>query len=171
MSSHKEFIAGKKTKEQILTEFLNNFEGTEGNKDGKITMEEFFDYYTDFSMTIASDDYFAAMIESAWMITESETTPAFKSQIDGVEATLKSKLKSITKKADLLLIKKIFGEFDRSKSGALTIDEFSGMLAKLGISIERKYLVSLFNKIDVMKTGVIEFGQFFQFVSGVPYKG
>jgi hypothetical protein len=32
-----EFIEGKKTKEQILKEFLTNFEGAKGNKDGVVT--------------------------------------------------------------------------------------------------------------------------------------
>jgi len=34
-------IAGKKTEEQILIEFLQNFEGTDGNHDGKVTTDEF----------------------------------------------------------------------------------------------------------------------------------
>ena len=37
VSLNPEFIEHKKTKEQILTEFLNNFEGIRGNKDGVIT--------------------------------------------------------------------------------------------------------------------------------------
>jgi len=34
VSMNPEFIEGRKSKEQILTEFLNNFEGAKGNKDG-----------------------------------------------------------------------------------------------------------------------------------------
>jgi len=32
-----EYIEGKKSKESILKEFLNNFEGAKGNKDGTVT--------------------------------------------------------------------------------------------------------------------------------------
>lgn len=32
-----DYIEGRKTKDQILTEFLNNFEGAKGNRDGIIT--------------------------------------------------------------------------------------------------------------------------------------
>jgi len=32
-----EFIEGRKSREQILTEFLSNFEGAKGNKDGVVT--------------------------------------------------------------------------------------------------------------------------------------
>lgn len=61
-----EFIEGRKSKEQILTEFLNNFEGVKGNRDGKITQDEFIDYYTDLSMSCPSDEYFVRMMESTW---------------------------------------------------------------------------------------------------------
>jgi len=33
-------IAGKKTEEQVLVEFLNQFDGTSGNHDGQITKQE-----------------------------------------------------------------------------------------------------------------------------------
>ena len=61
-----DFIEGRKSREQILTEFLSNFEGTRGNKDGIVTKDEFFDYYTDLSMSVPSDEYFVRMMESTW---------------------------------------------------------------------------------------------------------
>ena len=72
VSMNPEFIEGRKTREQILTEFLNNFEGAKGNKDGIITKEEFFDYYTDLSMSVPSDEYFVRMMESTWQCPETE---------------------------------------------------------------------------------------------------
>ena len=66
VSLNPEFIERRKTREQILSEFLNNFEGARGNKDGKITRDEFFDYYTDISMNLPSDEYFVRMMESTW---------------------------------------------------------------------------------------------------------
>jgi hypothetical protein len=61
-----EFVEHRKTKEQILTEFLNNFDGAQGNNDGIITVQEFFDYYTDLSMSVPNDEYFVRMLESSW---------------------------------------------------------------------------------------------------------
>jgi Ca2+-binding EF-hand superfamily protein len=66
VSMNPEFIEGRKTKEEILTEFLNNFEGVKGNRDGIVSREEFFDYYTDLSMSTPSDEYFVRMMESVW---------------------------------------------------------------------------------------------------------
>lgn len=37
-------IQGKKTEAQVLVDFLNNFDGTEGNNDGKITKTEWDGY-------------------------------------------------------------------------------------------------------------------------------
>ena len=58
VSMNPEFLEGKKTKDEILVEFLNNFEGARGNKDGTVTWNEFLDYYSDLSMSTPSDDYF-----------------------------------------------------------------------------------------------------------------
>ena len=66
VSMNPEFLEGKKSKDQILHEFLSNFEGARGNGDGIVTWEEFMDYYTDLSMSTPSDDYFCRMMESAW---------------------------------------------------------------------------------------------------------
>jgi calcyphosin len=66
VSLNAEFIERRKTKDQILSEFLNNFEGARGNRDGAITKDEFVDYYTDISMNLPSDEYFVRMMESTW---------------------------------------------------------------------------------------------------------
>lgn len=66
VSMNPEFLEGKKTKEEILAEFLNNFDGPRGNNDGVVTWEEFYDYYSDLSMSTPSDEYFVKMMESTW---------------------------------------------------------------------------------------------------------
>ena len=53
---------------------MKNFEGTNSNKDGIITYDEFIDYYTDLSMSLASDEYFVQMMESTWQVPEKENT-------------------------------------------------------------------------------------------------
>ena len=70
VSYNKDFIEGTKTKDEILDEFLDNFEGLKGNKDGNVTFEEWMDYYTDLSISIPSDDYFALMMKKVWGIDE-----------------------------------------------------------------------------------------------------
>ena len=66
VSMNPEFLEGKKSKDEILAEFLNNFDGARGNNDGIVTWDEFVDYYTDLSMSTPSDEYFVRMMESTW---------------------------------------------------------------------------------------------------------
>ena len=66
VSMNPEFIEGRKSKEEILSEFLNQFDGARGNNDGIVTRDEFTDYYTDLSMSTPSDEYFVRMMESTW---------------------------------------------------------------------------------------------------------
>jgi hypothetical protein len=61
-----EFLEGRKTRDEILGDFLHNFEGAKGNNDACVTMQEFCDYYTDLSMSTPSDEYFVRMMESTW---------------------------------------------------------------------------------------------------------
>ena len=67
-----EFLEGKKTRDELLDEFMQNFEGKRGNQDGNVTWEEFVDYYSDLSMSTPSDEYFVRMMESTWQVPENE---------------------------------------------------------------------------------------------------
>lgn len=66
VSRNRDFIEGKKSREEILSDFLSGFEGVKGNRDGIISWEEWQDYYTDLSMSITDDVYFVQMMESVW---------------------------------------------------------------------------------------------------------
>ena len=66
VSMNPEFLEGRKSREEILQDFLNNFDGAKGNNDGVVTMQEWTDYYTDLSMSTPSDEYFVRMMESTW---------------------------------------------------------------------------------------------------------
>lgn len=50
--------------------------------------------------------------------------------------------------SDEYVLRKIFNEADTNKSGDLTMDELWNMLAKFGISCERKYISALFGLFD-----------------------
>lgn len=69
-SKHPDVIAGKRSGDEILREFLDTFDGTE--KDGKVTVKEFCKYYANLSSSIDEDDYFELMIRNAWHISGGE---------------------------------------------------------------------------------------------------
>ena len=75
VSLHPDFVAGKRTKDAILREFMDGFD-VGGVKDGKVTRDEFANYYSTVSCSIARDDYFELMIRNAWHISGGEGAAA-----------------------------------------------------------------------------------------------
>lgn len=70
---------------------------------------------------------------------------------------------------DPKLVKKVFSDFDLNQSGHLTIDETTNMIAKLKISVERKYVYPFFKVIDADNSGGIEFNEFEHYIVNNPY--
>lgn len=170
VSKHKDFKSGKKTKEAILTEFLQSFEGAAGNRDGKISLPEFLDYYTDVSMTVPSDDFFVESVGSAWCITEDDKAEVEESEVRSILKTVRMKLINKTNGIhDEFVLRKLFGDFDMNKSGFLTLDELHAMLIKLEIAVHRKYLSAIFRRFDQNNNGYIEFEEFVNYLINDPY--
>jgi Ca2+-binding EF-hand superfamily protein len=68
VTSHPDYKAGKKTKEQILRELIDVFDVGE-EKDGRVTKQEFRNYYQQISAAIENDNMFELMIRNAWHIS------------------------------------------------------------------------------------------------------
>ena len=72
---HPDVRSGKKTEDEILGEFLETFE-THHNmsdlsqRDRKVSMEEFEEYYNNVSASIDDDRYFDLMMTNAWKLGE-----------------------------------------------------------------------------------------------------
>ena len=73
-SKHPDVVAGKKTSDDVLNEFIHNFE--QEPFDGIITLDEFQHYYVGVSASIEDDDYFELMIRNAWMLPGNSRTPS-----------------------------------------------------------------------------------------------
>ena len=63
-------------------------------------------------------------------------------------------------------LKKIFNDFDLNQSGHLTIDEVTNLIAKLKISVERKYVYPFFKVVDANNSGGIELDEFTAYITG-----
>jgi Ca2+-binding EF-hand superfamily protein len=142
---------------------LSNFEGASGNKDGIVTREEFFDYYTDISMNLPGDEYFVRMMESTWQCPEDDSDPFLKTTVAMLLKEVRARVLELTKN-DPKLLKKIHSDFDLNQSGTLTIDEVTNMIAKLKISVERKYVYPFFKIVDADNSGGIEFPEFEKYI-------
>ena len=45
-----------------------------GQTDGRVTLEEFIEYYNNISSSIDNDDYFALMINNSWNVKGNSST-------------------------------------------------------------------------------------------------
>jgi hypothetical protein len=70
-SKHPDVLAGTRTKQDVLSEFLETFD-VGGEVDGKVTRQEFMNYYSNVGATIDNDDYFELMIRNAWHMSGGE---------------------------------------------------------------------------------------------------
>ena len=74
-SKHPMVMSGAKSADAVLREFLDTFD-VGGEVDGKVTRDEFVNYYTNISANIDDDDYFELMIRNAWHIAGGEGAAA-----------------------------------------------------------------------------------------------
>lgn len=170
VSQNADFLTGKLTREQILEQFLNGFDGVKGNNDGKISLEEWTDYYTDLSMSLPSEDYFVKMMESVWGMCEDEGETVTKEEIERLTATMRHKLLDFSNHGtEELTLRNVFRDFDLNGNGVLSADELQAMLVKLQISVDRRYISALLRKFDQNGNGVIEFDEFSNFLIHDPY--
>jgi Ca2+-binding EF-hand superfamily protein len=165
VSMNPEFLEGRKTRDEILTDFMSNFEGAKGNGDGCITKEEFTDYYSDLSMSTPSDEYFVRMMESTWQVPEEENSEVTKQTVAHLLREVKARVFELARQNPQFL-KKIFNDFDLNQSGHLTIDEMTNLIAKLKISVERKFVYPFFKVVDANNSGGVEYEEFESFILG-----
>ncbi|BFZ16639.1 hypothetical protein BsWGS_19677 [Bradybaena similaris] len=63
---HPKYLSGEWTKDQVFRQFLDSFDSHD--KDGKVTVDEFENYYAGVSASIDSDVYFDLMMRNAWKL-------------------------------------------------------------------------------------------------------
>lgn len=75
-AKHPAVLEGRKTAEQVLSEFLETFQthhnymySGEVEKDEVVTLDEFTEYYNNVSASIDDDMYFAQMMNSSWNLS------------------------------------------------------------------------------------------------------
>jgi Ca2+-binding EF-hand superfamily protein len=114
-------------------------------------------------MSTPSDEYFVRMMESTWQVPEDEDGEEAQQTVKHLMQETRSRVLQLCKD-DPALIKKIFSDFDLSGTDSLTIDEMTNMIAKLKISVERKYIYPFFKAVDANNSGAVEMEEFEKFV-------
>ena len=57
-----------------------------------VTWDEFYDYYSDLSMSTPSDEYFVRMMESSWQIVENDDAVTTKSTVKHLHTEVKARV-------------------------------------------------------------------------------
>lgn len=65
-SFHPKVIIGTMTEDQVFMEFLANF--GDRNGDGRITRQEWNDYYSAVSSSIDNDEHYEQLMRTAWKL-------------------------------------------------------------------------------------------------------
>jgi len=110
-------------------------------------------------MSVPSDEYFVRMMESTWQIPEEENTAVVQQTVQHLLTEVKARIMQLARN-DPKFFQKIFNDFDLNQSGHLTIDEVTNLIAKLKISVERKFVYPFFKVIDKNNSGGIEYDEF-----------
>lgn len=110
-------------------------------------------------MSTPSDEYFVRMMESTWQVPEEENSEVTKQTVSHLYREVKERVFELAKR-DPAFLKKIFSDFDLNQSGFLTIDEVTNLIAKLKISVERKFVYPFFKVVDKNNSGGIEYDEF-----------
>jgi len=157
----------KKTSDQLLEEALTNIPSAAS---GKISRDDFFNYYTDVSVSVPSDEGFSVLLENTWNIKEDQESTISNEEIKSIIKNIRFKLIQLSGGSqDEFLLRKLFKDFDLTKSGFLTLEELEAMLIRLQAPVQDAHLWAVFNHIDKNKSGYIEFEEFVNFVVYDPY--
>lgn len=167
-SKHPEVTSGKKRADQITEAFLASFEGYAS---GQISKAEWNEYYMDLAMTVPSDEYFVKAVEQAWTLAEDEQSTIFVDKVKQIISMMRTRLRVLSNQnEEEYKLRQIFKNFDTNASGNISIEELAAMLAKLGIMVERKYIVAVMRHVDSNQNGMIEFEEFANLLLYDPYK-
>jgi len=66
--AHPKYKSGEWTAKQVFESFLNQYEPDKSKRDGRVTYEEFLNYYAGVSASIDRDIYFDHVLRSSWKL-------------------------------------------------------------------------------------------------------
>jgi len=117
------------------------------------------------SINIPSDEAYAAFVSAQWnykYIPEKATTAE---EIKAALKTIRFKLLQRTNNThEEFILRKIFNEFDTSKSGRLSEEDLIAMLVKLEIPTEPRLIAPILSRLSQQNNGFVDFQDFQQFV-------
>lgn len=123
-------------------------------------------------MSIPNDEYYVQFMEKQWTkVKEHGETKINKTQVMHLIKHMRQRLLTLSNdKQEEYVLRNMFRTFDLDQSGAITLNELAGMLAKLNVEYDSDILLAVMRELDTNKSGTIEFEEFCQFLLVDPYK-
>jgi len=172
VSRNADFIDGTQTKEQIFQSFCDGLSHDCKSVSQVRRSVEWLYYQLDLSLSIVDDNYFVGMTQAVWGCAESNTQCVKKTELEHITKTIRHRLLDLS--TPLIsaehVMRNVFREFDRNRSGSLDSAELQQMLIKLQVVVDQRYLDALLKRFDRNGNGVIEFEEFIGYVMENPYK-
>jgi len=167
-----DFISGKKTREELVKEFLAYFEKVPTYKDGYITKDDFFDYFNNLSTLMTDDEKFAEMVGEEFKAPEDQKKDdeeMMRERVDTLVKTMRNRLLTQAKTQDEYYLRSLLNQYDNDKSVGISVDQLIWVLLKLGIAVDRKYVEALFKRFPLNNSGAIDYEEFCTFMIQNPY--
>lgn len=182
-SKHPKVMSGQMTKQEALQQFLDTFEGSKGNRDGQVTLQEWTAYYEEVSASIDLDDYFGTMMVNTWSHLKKKNpdgsrAPAITfvpaADITRLELALKRSIYEKSVSCDQkLVLERAFKQMDRDNSGSVSMPEFVLAMEKFGMQVQsagekgvapggwsHDLVSALFNRFDEDGSGALSYKEF-----------
>ena len=154
----------------------------QGNRDSKVTLDEWVKYYEEVSASIDSDDYFGTMLAGTWAHLKKRSQAGGKAEpvvkfvakadIERLEKLLRSYIyaKVPNDQNTKRQVQRAFSDFDTDGSGAVSMGEFVKALERFGMhttgqrpgvgGLPMDVVQSLFDKYDKDGSGSIDYKEF-----------
>ena len=157
---------GLQSPEQALDEFFRLFDK---NCDGRISFEEFRQYYENIGTLIQGDTSFKDLLNKTWGINL-DSCKMDQAETRKYVGMIREKLITSTSGVqDEFKLRNVFSSFG-GNSNVLSKEDLDALLLKLNITVPESILPKLFVALDKNNSGYIEFDEFENFVLYNPYK-
>jgi len=125
VSRNADFVEGTQTKEQIFQSFAEGL-SYNGQSVSEVHCDSEWRFYQeDLALSIVDDEYFVRMTECVWGVCEDSASTVKKTELEHITRTVRHRLldlSSATVSAEHVM-RNVFREFDRTRSGHLTSAE------------------------------------------------
>ena len=108
------------------------------------------------------DSKFIKLVEDTWTVCEPIQAKVDPRDVETLINAVRSNLIKFgsDKHHEEFVLRELFRQFDRDSNGQLTVEEVRGMLQMLNISADEAHLIAFIEKIDINKSGTIDFEEF-----------